>query len=1159
MPRGRLPIENKQFGGIMNLDDNNDVIPAHHHKYAMNVRFRGHAGSNRVESIPGNTSITNSLPSGQNICIGSHFDEVKNRVYYFNYNSTGKNGIYYYDTILGTITPVLVSFTNSFYDIFNFNPNYPIASINIVYKDVNEGDVLYWTDRNQRPCFLNINDALSNTLYSSGTNWQADYLRVARVMPLIAPVCSYIDSVYSGITTLNNLKSKLFQLRYRWVYRDNTKSTWSPYSKLFAPANADILGTDIDPSKNNTIQTIIQTGPSDCVKIEISARESLSTTFSASLLITTLDKSLLSIADNSIYTYYFINDGSYEYIDAAEDALLFDYVPKKANTQELLNGNVLIYGGITEGNTPNITLNISAPTITLVPNTATSTPLTFTNSDTISGSYPPGPFTGNYYVNMNGSPQVGDVISMLISVCDYTSGTYLTYATTINYTVGSYSGDTALNILEQRLRTAINSTVLNSIYHIVASDQTTPNIAIVMANPSGKGRVLYVNATVAYATPSGGTPTDVNTSIYKHNSRYAFGICYFDRYGVTNGVMTNDTLKIITPEIENTNLTVTQLTIPSIKFSINNPPPSWAEYFSFVRTNNLTVASFKSITVDSAYQNSVNGYLDITSYNTNTNGYSAYTYTKGDRVRVIGVVGGSATVTPPYYGNSTVIDYPILDVITDKPTGSSFPTNGFFIKLQYDSNMSSWGTTGYNYFYIEVYTPATNTNTDLQVFYEFGETYRTGNDVNGNLVHLGQQQNQVIGTGAQPAIFNFYRGDVYSRERNGTLWILDQSVSDKYPSEVIGNGRPFVIDTYAKEIYNSTLVRYGGTYQQGTLINDINRFYPINYDEYDRSKGDIQRFKLREKILRVFQSRGTGVVNVYATELSNQDGSTNLIGSVKIINPINYYAGRFGIGNLYCSLASSSSADYFVDPINGYHIRLSGDGNTALSELYKGQYFFPSISAKYLDTGYIRSSGGYAKVLGMYDSFEEEYVSAFQSGTKSSVTLTPYTVGFNEKKNAYSSFYSYEPEWFISANNGIISWKNGVLYVHNNTVQNTFYGVNTPSAITFVFNSLDVIKKTFDYVGVNSNDYWVSNIIGDVNTSLGQKSNVVVGDYELMEGMYHASLSRDSNSLGGVNDGDYLKGTWIEMTFRQNSGTNFVYLSGLYIGYKISARNYINF
>ena len=1152
MSRGRLPIENKQFAGIMNLDDNNDVLPAHHHKYAMNVRFRGKGGNTRAESVPGNTSITNSLPSGQNICIGSFFDEVRNRVYYFNYNSNGRNGIYYYDTVLGTITPVLVSFTNSYTDILQFNPNFPIASINIIYKDADEGDVITWTDRNIRPCQLNIKDALSNTLYSGGTNWQSSYLKVAKQMPLLPPVCKYVDSSLSGVSTLNNLKSKLFQFRYRWVYRDNSKSTWSPYSKLFAPANVDSIAVDIDPTKNNAIQAIIQTGPSDCVKIEISVRQNLATTFSIPLLITTLDKASLSISDNSSYTYYFFNDGSYEYVDASQNDLLFDYVPKKANAQELLNGNILIYGGITEGNDPETTLNISTPTITLVANTATNVPLTFVTTDLVLG-YPPGPFTGSYNAALYGSPQVGDIVTMTIQVIDYTNpSTPVTSTQVLTYTV--VSGTTTLSALETALISVINTAF--SSYHISATALSTTIPTIGMSSTNGKTRVQYANFKVTYASAPPGTPTDINTSMYKHNSRYAFGLCYFDEYGVTNGVMTNDTFKIITPEIETTTLYSSQLTIPSIKFSINHAPPSWAKYFSFVRTNNLTADSFFTIVGDDVYHDTNFGYIDITNYNTNNNGWPSYTFNKGDRVRVIGVSGGTVTVSPPYYGTSSVNDYPIIDLITDKPAASSFPTTGFFLKLQYDTTMASWPA--HAKFYIEIYTPAKNISTDLQVFYEFGETYLTGTDVNGNLIHLGQTQDQTIGTGAKPAIYNFYRGDTYSRQRD-VGWILSQSVSDKFDSEVVGNGRPFVIDPYAKEIYNSTLVRYGGSYQQGTLINEINRFYPINYDEYDRSKGDIQRFKLRQKHLRVFQSRGIGVVNVYATEMMNQDGSSNLIGSIKIINPINYYAGIFGIGNQYCSLTSSSSADYYVDPINGYHIRLSNDGNTPLSELYKGQYFFPSIANKYLDTGYLRSEGGYAKILGMYDSFEEEYVSVFQTGTKSGVTLSPYTVGFSEKKNAYSSFYSYYPEWLISANNQIISWKDGVLYVHNNSYQNTFYGTPTASSITFCFNSLNILKKTFDYIGIDSNDYWISPNIGDVNTSISQVSNIVQSDFEEMEGIYHAALSRDWKSLGGIINGDYLKGTWLEVTLTQASPSNFVYLSGLYIGYKVSSRNYINF
>jgi len=1142
-------VEQKVFNGIMNLDDANDVIPSRHHKYAMNIKFRGNAGNMMAENINGNRLITNSLPSGNNQCIGAIFDDVKNRVYYFNYNSLGRNGIYYYDTILKTISPVLVSFRNSTTDIFNFNPLYPIPSINLLYKDADEGDVLYWTDRLNRPQFLNVKEAInsfqSGGIYGNGLNWLAQYLTVAKQMPLIPALCSYKNN--SSIL-INNLKNALYEINYRWVYRDNSKSTWSPWSKLFTPANIDSLATEIDPTKNNEIQAIIYTGPADCIKIEVGARRSLTNTFGNTILIDTLDKAALSLADNSPYTYKFYNDSAYDYVDQAESILLFDYVPKKANAQELINGNLLIYGGITEGNDPEVTINATVA-LSLVNNVSNNTPLSITtvNTQQLVGDPPP-TYTGGFAFDFFGTPAVGDVVVLTIFIRD-DSQPSPSYGASFTYTAASANLTTLINSFV----TQINSDT-NFITYGISSANGGASLNLFSTRIDGSGGLLTTITSgtydITYANSS--APPDVSSAIYKHNSRYTFGIVYFDEFGVTNGVMTTsstavapNSLKILTPEITTLSgavLSTDELTIPRIKVSISNRPPIWAKYFSFVRTNNLTVNTLKTVVSDGSWREASGtyGYLDITSFQTNTNSYPTYDFNKGDRVRVIGVSGAAA---------GTVSDYPILDVITDKPVASGFPTTGFFLKLQYDSTtMSGWQTTAK--YYIEIYTPAVTTDTELLSFYEFGETYPVLNPGLSTRFHKGQEQDQ---TASLPAIYNFFRGDFYSRKRDDK-WIVDQSVSDKFPSEVVGNGRPFVIDPFAKEIYNPTLVRYGGSYQQGTLINAINRFYFTNFEEYDRQKGDIQRLKLKEKVLRIFQARGTGVVNVYATEMTNQDGSSNLIGSTNILNPINYYAGAYGIGNQYCSLTSSSSADYYVDPINGYHIRLGRDGNTALSELYKGQYFFPSIANKYLDN-YTRSEGGYAKILGVYDNFEEEYISIFQTGTKSSVTLPPYTVGFSEKKNAYSSFYSYQPEWMSSANNILISWKNGGLYVHDSATQNTFYGTYTSSAMTLVFNENNTIKKTFDTITIDANDSWNSATIGDVNTSLNQTSNLIASDYEIHEGFRHAALMRDSLSLGGIIGGDYLKGTWIELKFN-NSATNLVYLSGLYMGYQISPRNF---
>jgi hypothetical protein len=75
---------------------------------------------------------------------------------------------------------------------------------------------------------------------------------------------------------------------------------------------------------------------------------------------------------------------------------------------------------------------------------------------------------------------------------------------------------------------------------------------------------------------------------FAHSSAYQIGIAFYDFAGRTGGVLTDDSLKVITPErgvsLNNYN--------SSIKFTLNdslkNKIPDWAEYYAVVRTKNLT-------------------------------------------------------------------------------------------------------------------------------------------------------------------------------------------------------------------------------------------------------------------------------------------------------------------------------------------------------------------------------------------------------------------------------------------------------------------------------------------------------------------------------------------------------------------------------------------
>ncbi len=1050
------------------------------------------------------------MPS-TNQCIGSHYDELKQRVFYFNYNSAGYHGIYSYDVKANTIAPLLISFVDSQEDIFGFDPKFPIASVNILYRTEEEGDVLHWTDRNQRPMKLNIKEAtVSGKTY--GTNWKKDYLTVARKMPTKAPICQYGDSP----DTQNNLRSKLFQFSYRWVYKDNTKSTWSPWSKVFAPFNITDLNLDSDSTKNNVITVLYNTGPIDCYRIEVSVRESIATGFSDRMIVTVLDKERLAMPSNADRVYEFFNDGAYPFSSINESVQLFDYVPKKANTQELLNGNILAYGGILEGNTFDNPVSVTITASEEEPSSSTAL-LSVTSQDV----------GRNWRFIFSGVPAVGDKVRLDVVVTVTNDNVFPVEVTeeTFGYDYTIPTGVTTATAVRDYFKTIIDAEPK------LSGTSSSTNDLLVSYIPAGN-RITWNTVGEAYVDlVSTETPNDVNISCYKHSSTYKFGIVYFDEFGVTNGVVTSDLMKVTTLPLKvvgNDAIGNSLLYNPKILIDVNHAPPSWAKTFSFVRTKNLTASNFVWATTNKVHKDTLYGYMDISNYNKNKNGYPVYSFQKGDRVKIYGF-------------NTLALDLPILDVVLENPTGDNDGTGtGYWIKVTYDASlMSQWetSTTGY---YLELYSTFSNSSEDQQLYYEFGEDYYIIKDANNNLVHEGAGQNQIIGAGSRPAKYNFVRGDVYNRRRNNNAYVIDMSVSDKYPSKVDGNGRAFVIDEYAKETYYPTLIRYSGEYEQGTNINKTNRFDPANLDEYDRQKGDIQRFKIRGQQLKVFQNRACGVVPVLQNVLQTADGGSVVSQSSEILNSIQYYQGDYGIGEQYCSLASSASADYFTDPILGCQVRLAADGMTSISETYKAHFFLTDKITKYQKTDNADKfgNGGYAKVLGVYDAFEEEFITVMQG---SGSTITDYTFGFSEPRNAYSAFYDYNPEWIAVAGNLVVSWKNGELWAHNNTTAYAnFYGVQQTPSIKLIFNQSPSVKKHYNTLTTLGNTTWVAPLTSDIVTNMNNNSKLLSTDFKIKDDKYHASFKRDINSVGGLYGGKVLKGSWLELNLKATNPQNLV-------------------
>jgi hypothetical protein len=158
----------------------------------------------------------------------------------------------------------------------------------------------------------------------------------------------------------------------------------------------------------------------------------------------------------------------------------------------------------------------------------------------------------------------------------------------------------------------------------------------------------------------------------------------------------------------------------------------------------------------------------------------------------------------------------------------------------------------------------------------------------------------------------------------------------------------------------------------------------------------------------------------------------------------------------------------------------------------------------------------------------------------------PFTISFDEVANAFESFYSYYPEFYGCLDTKLFSFKNGEIWAHNNTsTYCNFYGVQGDAFITTVFNSGAIDKKTWISLMETGNGIWECPVIYTQMDSgaTKQQSELKTADFATLESEYHASFLRDSTSLGGLVEGDSLKGGYIVIRFEKLSANSFVYLN----------------
>lgn len=1153
-----MPIQKLTFFGGLNTDSSFEALKPNESPYRINVRVMSSENGDEqaAETMNGNTLVSFTLPTGTNKVIGAKEYLIGKKIYYFVYNSSGNHSILEYDEVTNTVATVLQN------SLLGFLSNKLITGINIIELD-STNHLLYWTDNNKEPRKINIEKGKYHTAGNFILGYPATFVeefiyRIKQPMPQ-APLVTYAND---ATRVINKLYGTLFQFKVQNVFDDKEVSSWSPISKTRYPDPTLTIGVD------NTIILTFDTGSEIVKKIRIAVKMVNDPNFK---LVVDIDKAQLGITNNTVWTYYFYNDGNYIPLETNESIKLFDNVPKLSQSHELIYGNRLVDGLITEGfDSVNVDLKLDL-TIALEA-TGPSPVIKPINALRRGGSYPAIGVIYADHANRSGTTQANqgkfDVIQP--------NGSYGTELLVPFYT--SPGGAPRISITYNTL-TGGNFAI--SDYVLAASSTGFGYIMGITILTPTTGILIIGNLTGSWT--GGVTVAQVAGPVYANYSTYS---------AVVNPIYGGS--------------------YPILNWTLFNEPPSWATHYWFARALNASndrylqfAANYffykDSFGAPATYNTASQMTIEIDVANqlitSEPGAIITYDYEKGDRIRFIRDQAGNLFNS---YIDFAIASYDAVNgyIVVKYPNG--------YTPINFDPNIGLGGVI------FEIYQPALTISLDERITYEIdcGNTvtydsarghYIHGGDINNQIISnftsatyaipptlnlvlpvghglLSTDSVKIIGTGnvysvygvvssvtptsaiittntTLVGIFNaavsgtiskgakglFAGGDTFYRGREITyrnaqtkgFFIEDANYSDLFVSPGYDYGRPNRIDPNYREITRLSTVYWSEQFIPETNINGLSTVYDTSFQTYEDKYGGIYKLYAEDQNLIVFQELKIGAALVQQIIIDSGNGNSLIGASENILSTkINYYIGEFGIGKHPESFAVYGMAKYGIDVLRGVIWRLSHNGLTPISDEGNISTFTRNQCSSVL------GSSSKVEIYGVYDTRFEEYVVAFTGFGKAMTEVLPVTIAWNEEKNAWSTFYSYAPEMMVSNGIDIVTFKSGSLYTHNsNIIQGNFYGVQYKPSVWVVANALPSNKKVAKAISLESIASW--NVT--VESPDGQTTSLISNNFRDKEGFQYSEILRNDNTVNVVDprfNGDPMRAATFLLKL-QYQNTNF--------------------
>jgi hypothetical protein len=289
------------------------------------------------------------------------------------------------------------------------------------------------------------------------------------------------------------------------------------------------------------------------------------------------------------------------------------------------------------------------------------------------------------------------------------------------------------------------------------------------------------------------------------------------------------------------------------------------------------------------------------------------------------------------------------------------------------------------------------------------------------------------------------------------------------------------------------------------------RVFPVNdFISLEGTFGPSNKIVNFTDRLIVLQDRATAQIS--SEEVGTVQDATGAViktGTGAILSRYDYLSKDSGTLHQHSVVVSSFGVHYFDVRLKKY-LKLSPEGNFAVSDVNGLSAFFrENLKGDILSKDNVLMGLGIHGVFDtvynrVYMTFEDKYypIESYTPNGQPRYSEIPeiktFTISYNENIQAFESFYSFQPQLFISLGRRLYSALpdlNNQVYTHNTGAFGVFYNQRYPSYIEFIVNADPDSKLTFkaDYLQYWSQSFNSQNIDQPLDTLT---SLVLSNDYQ---------------------------------------------------------------